>query len=219
MTPSADPQRIAAPHPRAAVDILGVQVDCVDTAATLERMAAWIDAARAVDLAVPSQRLVCRQICTVNPEFVIDACRNPDFAAVLRRADLRVPDGIGILWAARLQGVRLHERVTGSDSIYEICKRAAREGWRVYFLGAAPGVGQRTAEILSRLYPGLRVAGTFAGSPDLAAWPGIARAWPRPGPILSLSPTVTRARTFGSTATAPSCRRRSPWAWAGPSIL
>ncbi len=174
MTPSADPQRIAAPHPRAAVDILGVQVDCVDTAATLERMAAWIDAARAADQAASSPRLACRQICTVNPEFVIDARRNPDFAAVLRRADLRVPDGIGILWAARLQGVRLYERVTGSDSIYEICKRAAREGWRVYFLGAAPGVGQRTAEILSRLYPGLRVAGTFAGSPDVAAWPKIA---------------------------------------------
>ncbi len=49
----------------------------------------------------------CRQICTVNPEFIVDAYRDPVFAAALARADLRVPDGIGVLAAARLAGVRL----------------------------------------------------------------------------------------------------------------
>ncbi len=151
----------------ASVDILGVQVHCVDTEGMLAQIAAWVDAAR-------DSQARCRQVCTINPEFVVDARRNSEFAAVLARADLRVPDGIGVLWAARLQGVRLTERVTGSDGIYAICKRAAREGWRVYFLGAAPGVGQRTAEILSGLYPGLRVAGSFPGSPSDADWSEIA---------------------------------------------
>jgi len=154
-------------HPQASVDILGVQVHCVDTEGMLAQIAAWVDAAR-------SAQTHCRQVCTVNPEFIVDARRSPEFAAVLARADLRVPDGIGVLWAARMQGVRLPERVTGSDGIYDICKRAAREGWRVYFLGAAPGVAQHTAEILSELYPGLRVAGCFPGSPSDTSWPEIA---------------------------------------------
>lgn len=152
----------------AQVDILGVPVHCADVEGTLAQIACWIDAAHA------DRKPGCRQVCTVNPEFIMDARREPEFAAVLRRADLRVPDGIGVVWAARLQGVRLAERVTGSDGIYAICERAAREGWRVYFLGAAPGVARRTAAILCDLYPGLSVAGNFAGSPDDADWPEIA---------------------------------------------
>lgn len=153
----------------AQVDILGVGVHRIDVEGTLAQIASWIATARA------DAKARCRQICTVNPEFVVDARRNPEFAAALQRADLRVPDGVGIVWAARLQGVRLAERVTGSDGIYALCQRAAREGWRVYFLGAAPGVAERAAEILSGLYPGLPVAGTYAGNPDDASWPEIAR--------------------------------------------
>jgi len=152
----------------AQVDILGVPVHCVDVEGTLAQIALWIDAAHA------DPKTGLRQICTVNPEFVVDARRDAQFAAVLRRADLRVPDGIGVVWAARLQGVRLAERVTGSDGIYALCRRAAHEGWRVFFLGAAPGVAERTAEVLAGLYPGLPVAGTFAGSPENADWPEIA---------------------------------------------
>ena len=56
------------------------------------------------------------------------ARRNPAFAQVLVAADLCTPDGIGVLWAARLAGVRLNERVTGSDGIYRLCERAAAQG-------------------------------------------------------------------------------------------
>jgi N-acetylglucosaminyldiphosphoundecaprenol N-acetyl-beta-D-mannosaminyltransferase len=115
----------------------------------------------------------CRQICTVNPEFVMDARRDPAFAAALARADLRVADGVGIVWAARRQGVRLAERVTGSDGVYHVSEEAAAAGWRVYFLGAGPGVAERAAAVLQARYPGLVVAGTFAGSPEDGAWPEI----------------------------------------------
>lgn len=145
------------------VDILGVSIHRVNVAATLDQIGAWI--------AAPTT--ICHQICTVNPEFIIDAGRNPTFAAALARADLRVPDGVGVLWAARLLGTPLHERVTGSDGIYQICRRAAMEGWRVYFLGAAPGVAEEAAQILTASYPGLQVAGTYAGSPNAADWPTI----------------------------------------------
>lgn len=145
------------------VEILGVPVHRVDVPTTLDQIARWI----------ASPTTTCRQICTVNPEFIIDAHRDARFAEVLRRADLRVPDGVGVLWAARLLGAPLRQRVTGSDGVYYISERAAREGWRVYFLGAAPGVAERAAQILSARYAGLQVAGAFAGSPAETDWPEI----------------------------------------------
>jgi N-acetylglucosaminyldiphosphoundecaprenol N-acetyl-beta-D-mannosaminyltransferase len=140
-----------------------VAVHRVDVAATLDQIARWI--------AAPAS--VCRQICTVNPEFIIDAQRDARFAAVLRRAELRVPDGVGVLWAARWLGAPLHQRVTGSDGIYQICERAAVAGWSVFFLGAAPGVAERAAQILATRYRGLQVAGSYAGTPADADWPAI----------------------------------------------
>ena len=115
----------------------------------------------------------CRQVCTVNPEFIVDAQRDPDFAAVLRQADLCVPDGVGILWAARVLGRPLTERVTGSDGIYLICERAAEKGWRVFLLGAAPGVAAAAADRLQARYPALQIAGVFGGSPAAHSWPSI----------------------------------------------
>jgi N-acetylglucosaminyldiphosphoundecaprenol N-acetyl-beta-D-mannosaminyltransferase len=151
----------ALPEP-ALFSILGVSIHQVDFSATLTWIAHWINNPGA-----------CRQICTVNPEFVVDARRDPAFAAVLAQAELCVPDGVGVLWAARLQGVQLHERVTGSDGLYRICDAAAQAGWRVFFLGAAPGVAARAAQQLQLHYPGLQVAGTYSGDPTPAAWPAI----------------------------------------------
>lgn len=121
----------------------------------------------------PHSTSIPRQVCTVNPEFIMTAQRHPTFAQVLAAADLCTPDGVGVLWAARLAGVRLNERVTGSDGIYHICERAAAQGWRVFFLGAAPGIAEHAAAELARLYPGLPVAGTHGGSPSQADWPAI----------------------------------------------
>ena len=150
-----------------AVDILGVRVDCVDFAETLAMISEWIAEAK------DDSQFVTRQLCTVNPEFVMHARRDPSFALTLQRAELCVPDGIGLLWAARRQGVLLHERVTGSDGIYHICEQAAELGWRLFLLGAAPGVAAAAAARLQTRYPALQVAGTYSGSPDDSEWPAI----------------------------------------------
>jgi N-acetylglucosaminyldiphosphoundecaprenol N-acetyl-beta-D-mannosaminyltransferase len=136
-----------------AVEILGVPVHAVTMAQTLD----WV--AAAVAGGQP------RQMCTANPEFVMLARRDPAFRAVLRQADLVLPDGVGLLWAAGRLGRRLPERVAGSDLIYRLAERGAAQGWRIYYLGAAEGVAARTAELLQARYPGLVVAGTFAGTP------------------------------------------------------
>jgi N-acetylglucosaminyldiphosphoundecaprenol N-acetyl-beta-D-mannosaminyltransferase len=145
------------------VTILGVAIHRVDVAGMLAQIAEW--------LAAPPGP--CRQVCTVNPEFIVDAGLDPTFAAALARADLRVPDGVGVLWAAGRLGAPLKERVTGSDGIYHLCAAAAAHGWRVFLLGAGPGVADRAADKLAARYPGLAVVGTYGGSPADADWPAI----------------------------------------------
>ncbi|HSM57628.1 MAG TPA: WecB/TagA/CpsF family glycosyltransferase [Candidatus Sulfomarinibacteraceae bacterium] len=108
------------------------------------------------------------QIATVNPEFVMTAQRDAHFLKVLREADLCLPDGIGLLYAARRYGQRLPERVPGSELVYHLAQLAAQEGWPLYLLGAAPGVAQEAGEIFRARYAGLTIAGAYAGSPNPA---------------------------------------------------
>lgn len=145
-----------------SVEILGIPVQRVDYGALLALMGEWI--------ARDYEDAPVRQICTVNPEFVVDAQGDANFRRVLLESDLNVADGVGIEWAARLLGKPIPERVTGSDGIYHICQRAAREGWRVYFLGAGPGVAERAASILRSINPSLVVAGAYGGSPNGWEW-------------------------------------------------
>jgi N-acetylglucosaminyldiphosphoundecaprenol N-acetyl-beta-D-mannosaminyltransferase len=84
---------------------------------------------------------------------------------LLNSADLSVADGVGLILAARWLGRPVPERVTGSDGIYRLSAHCARQGYKPFFLGAAPGVAQAVAEQLTTEYPGLQVAGTHSGSP------------------------------------------------------
>jgi len=136
-----------------AVRILGVPVHDVTHDETLHWIATWI------------RRGGAHQIATVNPEFVMAARHNPSFAAALERADLCLADGVGITLAARYLGHPLRERVTGIELVEGLAGRAAAKGWRIFLLGAAPGVAERAAEVLADRYPGLIICGTYAGSP------------------------------------------------------
>jgi N-acetylglucosaminyldiphosphoundecaprenol N-acetyl-beta-D-mannosaminyltransferase len=144
-----------------SVRILGVRVDGVTFEGMLECIGEWVLSGRP------------HQVCTVNPEFVMEARRNRRFAAVLDAADLCIADGVGLLWAAKRLGHPLSERVTGSDGVPLIAARAAEKGWRLFLLGAGPGVAERAAAVLIERYPGLQIAGTYAGSPCDEDAPGI----------------------------------------------
>ncbi|MEI8306807.1 MAG: WecB/TagA/CpsF family glycosyltransferase [Chloroflexales bacterium] len=105
-------------------------------------------------------------IVTVNPEFVMEAQVNPAFRSVLAHADIATADGFGLLLAARYLGTPLRGRVTGVELTLRLAERAASQGHRMFLLGAAPGVAEATAVVLQARYPGLIVAGAFAGSPQ-----------------------------------------------------
>jgi N-acetylglucosaminyldiphosphoundecaprenol N-acetyl-beta-D-mannosaminyltransferase len=108
------------------------------------------------------------QVCTTNPEFVMRAQEDAEFRQVLQEADLCIPDGVGLVWASRWLGRPLPERVPGSELVYHLAELAAREGWRLFLLGAEPGVAEAAAAVFQAQYPGLIIAGTYAGSPEPA---------------------------------------------------
>ncbi len=109
----------------------------------------------------------CHQVITVNPEFIMSAQTDATVLHVLNAAALSTPDGSGILWAARYLGTPVRDRVTGVALVDLLAAAAARYGWRLFFLGSAPGVADQAASLLQQRYPQLRVAGCYAGSPGL----------------------------------------------------
>jgi N-acetylglucosaminyldiphosphoundecaprenol N-acetyl-beta-D-mannosaminyltransferase len=133
--------------------ILGVRVDPITIEEALNRLASFIAEGTP------------HHVVTINPEFVIASRRHPTFRSVLEAADLCLADGVGLVWAGRILGRPLPERVAGSDLLPRVAERAAREGWRLFFLGARPGVAQQAAQVLASHYPGLSVVGTYPGSP------------------------------------------------------
>ena len=135
--------------------ILGVPIDSYTYSQWLDQIGLWVNS--------DEKRL--RHVCTLNPEFIVIAQRNSEFFNVLNQAELCVADGIGIVIAARLLGRPLTERITGSDGIFHIAERASAQGWRIFLLGAAPGIAEQTAEVLQNQYQDLQIAGTYAGSP------------------------------------------------------
>ena len=104
-------------------------------------------------------------VATVNPEFVMRARKDSEFARVLESAALCLPDGTGVMWAARRQGCELREPVAGVDLVQPLAAMCARRGFRLFLLGAAPGVAAELAATLRDANLGLEVA-AHAGSPD-----------------------------------------------------
>jgi N-acetylglucosaminyldiphosphoundecaprenol N-acetyl-beta-D-mannosaminyltransferase len=135
------------------VRVLGVRVDCLDMGAALEQI----------------ERLVedggHHLVATVNPEFVMSAQKDSEFARVLESADLCLPDGVGVVWAARRQGCEISEPVPGVDLIPPVAAMCARRGFRLFLLGAQHGVAADLAARLRSEHPGLQVE-SHPGSVD-----------------------------------------------------
>lgn len=134
-------------------------------------------------------------IATPNPEFLLEARNNHKFAEVLNKSALNIPDGIGILWATKyLDTIKknnstttkftkwlfslitipfypkyirtvLKERVTGVDLMENICRYASRENLKIFLLGAREETAKKVKKILETKYHGLKIVGTFSGTP------------------------------------------------------
>lgn len=98
-------------------------------------------------------------LITANLDFLRRYSRDERMQVLYAEADLRVADGMPLVWAAYLQGTPLPERIAGSSLIRPLAQRAAAEGRRIYFLGGEGRTAETASLQLTREFPGLSVAG------------------------------------------------------------
>jgi len=101
-------------------------------------------------------------VVTPNADHVVRAEHDPGFVAICDEADLVLADGMPLLWAAALQGSPLPAKVSGSDVMPALCRRAAAHGLKVFLLGGLGAEAAIAAENLRAASPGLHVAGTYS---------------------------------------------------------
>lgn len=133
------------------LNILGVKVDTKNMADSVEFLLNSLD-----DNCVTS-------VFTPNSEIILAAYRDPDYAEVLNRASLITPDGIGVVYASKILGNPLRERVSGFDLANNLLKACAPLGKTLYLFGGKPGIAERAAEKIKTLYPGIKIIGTADG--------------------------------------------------------
>lgn len=109
-------------------------------------------------------------VITANPIMVMAALDNPPFATVLKSADIVVPDGAGVVWAANYCGDPVAERVTGFDMMHRLLEQAEKHKWKVYLLGTSDEIIGAAADKLQLQYPQASIVGYrngfFAPSQD-----------------------------------------------------
>ncbi len=102
---------------------------------------------------------------TVNLDILRRWVLDDNFKHLTSPVSLRLADGMPLIWASRLQGQPLPERIAGSDLVISLSKKAEINGLAIYLLGGTPGVATKAAKALSQYCPGLRIAGTDCPAP------------------------------------------------------
>jgi len=106
------------------------------------------------------------QVCTMNVDIWLNALADPHLHRIVAGSSLVFPDGMPLVWASGLLGCPLAERVTGVDLVPRLAELSARKGYKIFLLGAKPGVADRASRLLERNYPGVQIVGTFAPDED-----------------------------------------------------
>jgi N-acetylglucosaminyldiphosphoundecaprenol N-acetyl-beta-D-mannosaminyltransferase len=139
--------------------ILGTPVDDVTLTESVDLIASMVERGRQLDRT--------HQVATINVDFVVNAAADEDLRQILQTSDLSIPDGMGIVWGARLLGTPIRERSAGADLVPALAARMAPAGWRLCLFGGAPGVAERAADVLRERVPGVDVV--VVPAPNVAA--------------------------------------------------
>jgi N-acetylglucosaminyldiphosphoundecaprenol N-acetyl-beta-D-mannosaminyltransferase len=137
-------------HALPNVELLGLPLACATENQVLDHMFASLAQGRG------------GWLVTANLDHLHRYARDAELRALYGDADVIVADGMPLVWASKVQGTPLPERVAGSALIYRFAERAAREGRSLYFLGGEPGAAEAARSVLCERYAGLRVLGTSA---------------------------------------------------------
>lgn len=130
------------------VKILGVRVDKITKAQALEEFQKLLEGDR------------CELIVTPNAEIVEKASKTPQLRRIINEeAAIVTPDGVGLIYASKLKGDPIQEKVAGIDFAHSAIELCAKLGRSVYLLGSKPGVAEAAATNLEKEIPGLKIAG------------------------------------------------------------
>lgn len=129
------------------ITLMGCQVDNLTMEETLGRIEGFIQSG------LPHQHVV------VNVDKLVKASRDPELRRIINDCALINVDGMPVVWASRLLGKPLKERVAGVDLFEALMRRAGEKGWRVFLLGAREEVVSAVASTYQRKYPKLVLAG------------------------------------------------------------
>ncbi|ARO86547.1 glycosyltransferase [Nitrosospira lacus] len=129
------------------IEMMGCQIDNLSMEETLHTIEKFIQSGR------PHQHVV------VNVDKLVKASRDVELRRIINECPLINVDGMPVVWASRLLGKPLKERVAGVDLFESLMKRSAEKGWRVYLLGAREEVVLGVKQVYMRKYSGLTVAG------------------------------------------------------------
>ena len=138
------------------VDVLGVQVDRVSMNEALSIIEKYIEKRHP------------QLIVTANAEMVMSAQRNAVFRDIMNKAGLVLPDGAGVVWASRVYGTPVPERVAGYDTVQKLLALSANKGYKIFCLGASPGIAAAAIDEAKKKYPELQCVGVQDGYFDNA---------------------------------------------------
>jgi N-acetylglucosaminyldiphosphoundecaprenol N-acetyl-beta-D-mannosaminyltransferase len=137
--------------PGARRDFLGVPIDCLTLAETIA----------AADRAIQSRRML-QHVC-INVAKFVAMRRDAELDRDVRSSHIVSVDGMGVVWAARLLGIIVPERVPGVDLMEGVIGLCAINGYRPFFLGARPDVLQKSITNIRSRFPRLELAGSHDG--------------------------------------------------------
>lgn len=145
---ASSPPAVKDPPP--TCDLLGVSVSTLDMKGTLEHIQGLIGSGG------------CNIVATVDSYGLVLAQENSELLEIYKSAALATADSSGVIWALGRKGVDV-QRVSGVDLVEQLCQLSSIKGYRVFLLGAEPGVAELAAERLKLMHPGCNIVGTRHG--------------------------------------------------------
>jgi len=100
-----------------------------------------------------------QHVITANPIMIMSALEDAKYESMMKKADLIVPDGSGVVWAANKGGEPVTERVTGFDLLHELLRVGEKHHWKIYLLGTSQEIIEAAAKKLQLQYPQVRIIG------------------------------------------------------------
>jgi len=135
-----------------AIEILGSKVHPVQIPQVIEKISDWIEK--------ESQKF--HWIVVTGMHGVMEGYRDKKFQEILNSADLFVPDGISLVWTARLRGFSLKKRVSGTDLMSEFFKIANEKGYKNFFYGDTKETLNQLVKKISIDFPNLKIVGSYS---------------------------------------------------------